>query len=312
MFTVIGLAFAGGIMLMANFQGSSINHMIEVEYRLVQQHDISAGFIEPGGRGALGELRALPGVRQVEGVRTVPVRIRNENHQLLTSIQGLPAAGTLHRPVDTRLQPVSLPSGGLVLDDYLARRLGVNVGDSVWVDVLEGRQARLQLPVVQLVQQYAGLSAYMELDALNRALGDGDVISSVLMTVDADAQPRVLRELDRRPRVAGADTRLAAVRAFYRTFAELTGVFTWMAVLMGALVNFGVVYNSARIALAERGRELASLRVLGFTQGEVSYILLGELALREPEDLARAPLIRCPLEPWSPWLQRNGRTSVAR
>ena len=88
-------------------------------------------------------------------VRTVPVRIRNENHQLLTSIQGLPAAGTLHRPVDTRLQPVSLPSGGLVLDDYLARRLGVNVGDSVWVDVLEGRQARLQLPVVQLVQQYA-------------------------------------------------------------------------------------------------------------------------------------------------------------
>ena len=79
--------------------------------------------------------------------------------------------------------------------------------------------------------------------------------------------------------MAGADTRLAAVRAFYRTFAELTGVFTWMAVLMGALVNFGVVYNSARIALAERGRELASLRVLGFTQGEVSYILLGELAL---------------------------------
>lgn len=279
LFTVIGLAFAGGIMLMANFQGSSINHMIEVEYRLVQQHDISAGFIEPGGRGALGELRALPGVRQVEGVRTVPVRIRNENHQLLTSIQGLPAAGTLHRPVDTRLQPVSLPSGGLVLDGYLARRLGVNVGDSVWVDVLEGRQARLQLPVVQLVQQYAGLSAYMELDALNRALGDGDAISGVLMTVDADAQPRVLHELDRRPRVAGADTRLAAVRAFYRTFAELTGVFTWMAVLMGALVNFGVVYNSARIALAERGRELASLRVLGFTQGEVSYILLGELAL---------------------------------
>jgi len=105
------------------------------------------------------------------------------------------------------------------------------------------------------------------------------VISGVLMTVDDPARPRVLRELDRRPRVAGADSRLAAIGAFYKTIAEMTGMYTWIAVLMGALVNFGVVHNSARIALAERGRELASLRVLGFTQGEVAYILLGELAL---------------------------------
>ena len=155
----------------------------------------------------------------------------------------------------------------------------MGVGDRVWVEVLEGRQKRLQLPVVQLVQEYVGVQAYMDLDALNRALGDGDVISAVLMTVDSAAQKRVLHELDRRPRVAGADSRLAAVSAFYKTIAEMTGVFTWIAVLMGGVVNFGVVYNSARIALAERGRELASLRVLGFTQGEVATILLGELAL---------------------------------
>ncbi len=177
------------------------------------------------------------------------------------------------------LRRVALPPDGLVLGDYLAQRLGVKPGDLVWVEVLEGRQKKLQLPVVQLVQAYTGLPAYMDLQALNRALGDDDVVSGALLTVDAAAQTRVLHELDRRPRVAGAETRLGAVRAFFKSIAEFTGVFTWIAVLMGGVVNFGVVYNSARIALSERGRELASLRVLGLTQGEVSTILLGELAL---------------------------------
>ncbi|MBK8664904.1 MAG: FtsX-like permease family protein [Burkholderiales bacterium] len=277
--TVVGLALAGGIMMMARFQTGSINFMVDITYRLAQQHDISASFIEASPRRAADELRALPGVQRVEGMRTVAVRLRHENHGVLTSIDGLPAGGTLRRPIDTQLRRIALPPGGLVLGDYLAQRLHVGVGDRVWVEVLEGRQKHLQLPVVQLVQEYVGVQAYMDLDALNRALGDGDVISAVLMTVDSAAQKRVLHELDRRPRVAGADSRLAAVSAFYKTIAEMTGVFTWIAVLMGGVVNFGVVYNSARIALAERGRELASLRVLGFTQGEVATILLGELAL---------------------------------
>lgn len=277
--TVIGLALAGGILMMARFQTGSIFHMVDLEFRLAQQQDISASFVEPTGRGALRELAAIDGVRAVEGVRQVPVRLRHDNHSALTSIQGLPAGASLQRPVDMHLRRVALPPDGLVLGDYLAQRLGVKPGDLVWVEVLEGRQKKLQLPVVQLVQAYTGLPAYMDLQALNRALGDGDVVSGALLTVDAAAQTRVLHELDRRPRVAGAETRLGAVRAFFKSIAEFTGVFTWIAVLMGGVVNFGVVYNSARIALSERGRELASLRVLGLTQGEVSTILLGELAL---------------------------------
>jgi putative ABC transport system permease protein len=277
--SVLGLAFAGAIMMMARFQDSSINFMVELQYRLSQQHDLAASFIEAAPRRAAHELRALPGVRLVEGYRAVPVRLRHENHSYETSLNGLLAEGQLRRPIDDRLQRITLPDDGLVLNDYLAARLGVRVGDLLWVEVLEGRQKQLQLPVVQLVREYVGLQAYMHLDALNRALGDGDVISGVLMTVDERFEPAVFRELDQRPRVIGAESRLAAVRALYKSIGEMTGVFTWITVLMGGIINFGVVYNSARIALAERGRELASLRVLGFTQGEVSYILLGELAL---------------------------------
>ena len=277
--TVLGLACAGAIMMMARFQDSAINTMVELQFRLSQQQDLSASFIEVAPRRAVNELRALPGVRQVEGVRSVPVRFRSENRSLLTSIEGLPPGGDLRRPIDAQLRRIDLPDEGLVLNDYLAARLGVGVGDRVWVEVLEGRRAKLQLPVARLVREHVGLQAYMNLDALNRALGDGDVISGMLMTVDDGAEPAVFRELDRRPRIIGSASRLASVEALYRSIAQMTGLFMWISIVMGAIINFGVVYNSARIALAERGRELASLRVLGFTQGEVSYILLGELAL---------------------------------
>ncbi|MEI2421676.1 ABC transporter permease, partial [Arthrospira platensis SPKY2] len=55
--------------------------------------------------------------------------------------------------------------------------------------------------------------------------------------------------------------------------------FAFTTALLGGFIAFGVVYNSARIALSERSRELASLRVLGFTRAEVAYILLGEIGL---------------------------------
>jgi len=277
--TVLGLACAGAIMMMARFQDSAINTMVELQFRLSQQHDVSASFIEPGPHRAVNELRALPGVRLAEGFRSVPVRFRSENRSMTTSIEGLAPQGELRRPIDAQLRRIVLPEDGLVLNDYLAARLGVGVGDQVWVEVLEGRRQQLALPVARLVREHVGLQAYMNLDALNRALGDGDLISGALLTVDDGLEPDVFRALDRRPRVIGAGSRLAAVEALYKSIAQMTGLFMWISILMGAIINFGVVYNSARIALAERGRELASLRVLGFTQGEVSYILLGELAL---------------------------------
>jgi putative ABC transport system permease protein len=277
--TILGLALAGAILMMARFQEGSINHMVELQYRLSQQHDLSASFIEAAPRRAANELAALPGVQRAEGVRNVPVRLKADQRSVQTSILGLASDAQMRRPVDAQLRRIDLPEEGLVINDYLARKLGVSVGDCLWVEVLEGRQATLRLPVTQLVNEPLGLQAYMNLDALNHALGDGDVISGVLLTVEDGTEASVFKQLDRRPRVVGAESRLASISALYKSIAQMTGLFTWISLLMGTVINFGVVYNSARIALAERGRELASLRVLGFTQGEVSYILLGEQAL---------------------------------
>jgi putative ABC transport system permease protein len=70
-----------------------------------------------------------------------------------------------------------------------------------------------------------------------------------------------------------------AIESFYDTMGETILIFTFINTLLAGVIAFGVVYNSARIALSERSRELASLRVLGFTRAEISYILLGELSV---------------------------------
>jgi putative ABC transport system permease protein len=277
--TVLGLALAGAIMMMGRFQNDAIDYMIDAQYRLGQRNDLSVDFVEPAARRAMSELAALPGVTRVEPYRYAAVRLRHGHKSWRTSLQGLARDATLKQPIDTALRPVPIPAEGLLLTDYLAGLLDLRVGDTVRIEVLEGRQRVVEARVAALVSEYLGVQAYMDHDAMNRLLGDGDVMSGAYLLVDRDARESVYRALERRPRVAGIGVREVTIANFYDTLAESILVFTFMAVLLGGVINFGVVYNSARVALSERGRELASLRVLGFTRGEVAYILLGELAL---------------------------------
>jgi putative ABC transport system permease protein len=81
------------------------------------------------------------------------------------------------------------------------------------------------------------------------------------------------------PRVAGMAQREQEIRNFNRMMEQTMLFFSAIATVFAVIIAFGVIYNSARIALTERGHELASLRVLGFTRAEIAYILLGELGL---------------------------------
>jgi putative ABC transport system permease protein len=277
--SVIGLALAVAIMMVGRFQGDALERMIDTQLRVAEHQDLSVDFIEPTARQAIDELRALPLVRRAEPVRSVSVRLRFANYSYRTGITGLAADASLRRPVAADGRAIVAPRHGILLTDYLAKLLHIGVGDRVQVDVLEGRQVRTELPVAGFVNEYIGAQGYMDLDALNRVLGDGDVISGALLALEPGDRAPLFAKLDERPRVAGIGSREAQIRSFYTTMGESLLFFTFIAGLLGAVINFGVVYNSARIALSERGRELASLRVLGFTRAEVSRILLGELGL---------------------------------
>jgi putative ABC transport system permease protein len=277
--SVLGLSMACAIMMVGRFQGDAIDWMVDTQYRIAQRNDLGVVFTEPVGRSALRELGALPGVARVEAFRQVPVILRHGTRDYRTAIEGLPTDAYLRRPIDRRLQPVAIPDQGLLLTDHLAQMLELQPGDAVDVEVLEGRRARLVLSVAGVAHEYIGAQGYMNLDALNRALREGDRISGARLAVDAPQRETLFRRLEARPRVAGVAVREVEIRNVYDSIAESMLTFAFVSLLLGAVINFGVVYNAARVSLSERGRELASLRVLGFTRAEIAYILLGELVV---------------------------------
>ena len=279
LFSVIGIALACAILVVGSFQEDSIDYMVTVQFRLSQKDDLSVALTGPSSHRALYELRSLPGVNHAEPQRAIPVRLRAGQYHYRTGVQGLTADGALHELLDTDLQTIHLPPEGVVLSEYLARQLRVKAGDSVTLEVLEGARPIRQVPVAAVVQQYIGVAAYMDIDALNRLLGEAQALTGAALLVDATARQAVYQQLKEMPKVAGVTSKAHAINSFYDTMGENLLVFAFINTLLAGTITFGVVYNSARISLSERSRELASLRVLGFTRAEVGYILLGELGL---------------------------------
>lgn len=277
--SVAGIAFACGIMISGTFFTDAMDFMVEAEFNLAQREDLAVTFNEPTSYRATYELASLPGVTRVEPFRAVSVRLHYKHRSYRTAIQGFAPQGDLHRILDTSLSPVRLPSQGLVISEHLAGTLGVKPGEELVVEVLEGARPTRSIPLAGTVKQYIGVSAYMQLDALNRMMREGHAISGAYLAVDRSYRNETYRRLKEMPRVAGTQVHEHMIKSYYTTIGDLMLTYiTFISALAGA-ITFGVVYNSARITLSERSRELASLRVLGFTRGEISFILLGELAI---------------------------------
>jgi len=277
--SIIGIALSCAAMIAATFFQGAMDFMVNVQFKLSQKEDMAVTFVEPTSRKAIYELKGLRGVEHVEVFRSVPARLRFQQRSYRTSIQGIEPSNRLHFLLDTNLKPIDIPLEGIVLTDYLGNILGVKPGDMLTIEVLEGSKPLRQVPVVGLVKQYIGLMGYMDLLALNRLMKEDQAVSGAYLTVDSFYQPEIYRTLIKMPRIVGTFVREDEIRNFYETQAEALLFFTFVATLLAGTIAFGVVYNSARIALSERSRELASLRVLGYTRTEISYIFLGELGL---------------------------------
>ena len=278
--TVIGVAFAVAILVVGRYGIDALDHIIDIEFRVAQRADVTVDFANPLSAGARHALMHLPGVTAAEPFRWVPVRLRHEHRERRTGIIGLAPEGELRAIVDLDYRQLAPPREGLLLSAKLAERLGVAPGGRVTVEVLEGRRPVVEMPVAGVVDDLVGASAYMALPALNRLMGnEATVLSGAFLAVDPAQRDALYRRLKSLPAVRGVTVRGAMLASFRDVIARSLTVQTVMNIIFACVIAFGVVYNSVRIALSERGHELASLRVIGFTEREVGVMLLGEQAL---------------------------------
>ncbi len=277
--SVLGMAGAGAVLLLGVSFIDVIDVMIEDQFMRAMRQDVTINFAKPLSSTAVHAVRRLPGVIDVEVQRAVPARLRAGPRHRTLAVTGMTSEPRLNRIMDQSGRSWTLPEQGLILSKVLGEVLAVGAGDIVRVEVLEGARPVFDVPVTALVDDTMGLQAYMHIDALRRLMREGGTVSSAALMVDPAAMSELNASLKRMPAVAGVAIREAMLGSFRETMAEHMDVMIVINALFSGIIAFGVVYNSARVSLSERSRELASLRVLGFTRAEVALILLGELTL---------------------------------
>lgn len=183
--TTIGIALATAILIVSLFTGDAIEQLVDVTYFMADRQDASIGFVQKQPADVVMQVARLPGVLAAEPTREVAARIRSGNVERRISISGRPRGADLGRIIDTELRPVVLPESGLAISAYLAGILGVNVGDTVELDLLEGQRRTVALPVAALVEDYFGIRAMMDAAALARLMREAPSINGANISLDA-------------------------------------------------------------------------------------------------------------------------------
>ena len=278
--TMTGVSASIGLLVLAIQWNDSLDYLGESYFFHAQHQDATIGLAEPQSETILRDFEHLPGVLAVEPMRIVGANFSVGPVTHRGSVTGLKRGAWLQPIFDDATQKViPTPADGLVLGTMLAEKLGVSVGDTVWIEVFEGRRPEVELRVAGLIETYIAMPAFINIDVLNRLLKERPSTEYLNLLIDHRDEAAFYATIKELPLVSAVMLRRAAIDSFQDTLVENVMVFVTLFSVLACALGFGVAYNSARIALSERGRELATLRVLGFSRGEISYILLGEVGL---------------------------------
>lgn len=276
-FTVTGIALAVALQISGAFWLDAIAHIVDVQFRQVQQGDVLVNFRRPVPPTVVQDLQRLPGVLDAEPYRTEPVKVSLRGRSEDTALSGYRGDARLLRLVDEQRGAAALPPHGVVLSALLARELGARVGDRVRIEFRLWNRRQVDVEVVDIVQSMFGKLLYMNLDAMNRLAGDGDGVADAALQVDPAHMTAFWGAVKAAPTIASVFDKAGSMEAFNQRTSKNMGVFSGILTLFAVAMAVGIIYNAARISLSERAWELASLRVLGMTRAEVSVLLLAEL-----------------------------------
>ncbi|MBL8642991.1 MAG: ABC transporter permease [Rhodospirillaceae bacterium] len=278
--TVAGIAFSVALLIASFFFMDSVGKVIQVYFYQAERQTLTVSFVEPRGAEVEESILRLPGVLATQPVRSVAARLRHGPYTKRSGVNGLVKNADMNRLLGADEKPLDPPDGGIALSEHIAKELHVKVGDIITIEVLQERRPVVDVPVTQIVKQYLGFSTYMHIDEMNRMMKEGSTVTAVHVLADSRYIDDLYTKLKNTPMVAGVALTEASLKGFQDTMDQTMYVMIGFYIAFSSLIAFGVAYNSARIALSERARSLASLRVLGFTREEVAYILLGEVGVQ--------------------------------
>ncbi|GAB4148660.1 MAG: FtsX-like permease family protein [Planctomycetaceae bacterium] len=277
--SVLGMSLGIAILVLGSFFEDTINYVMDVMFYRTQRQNVTLTFNEAVSANAVHDVKHLPGVTRVERFRAVAVRLKNGRRSKRMSIMGLERDPQLFRLLDSKEKVVTLASNGLTISEKLGEILDVQPGDELVVEFLEEEKEPRLVRVSALFPNFTEPTAYMQREELHRLLQEGERLNGVFLTVDPNRMDDLFEVIKETPAIAGNTITEAAKKSFEQTLAENLRRMRTVNAIFAAIIAFGVMYNCALIALSERSRDLATLRVLGFTRREVSGILLGELAV---------------------------------
>ena len=258
---------------------AGFDRTIDLTFNVIDRSDISVNFTHAAPEKAIFNLRRMPGVTLVEPVRHVLAVMRKGRSTHRGAITAIASGAQLNRALDSNLAEIPLKNGGIVLSTALAAKLKIQPGDILTVEIREGRQPVLQIPVTGVADSLLGAPSFMDLATLNRALREPNRVSGAFLSIDQAQATEIYAALKDMPTIAGVSLKSQAEVAFQTLMDTGAGAIRYVMGALAFVITFGIVYNAARIAYAERSRDLASLRVIGFTKGEAAFVLLGELAI---------------------------------
>jgi len=277
--TSFGIGFGVCVMVSVLFFQDAMDYMIDTQFTVIERQDASVTFIDVKSVDILENIKSLPGVMAAEPFRYVPVILKFKSNERRMSIKATAPGGRLNRVLDEKMNTATLPKEGIVLSKKLSEMLDVGLGDIITAEIQEGEKPTLNLAVVMVTETLIDSAAYMDIRSINRALKESNNISGAYVKMDKKYEPEFYSALKNIPSVAQVAVKETMIQAFRDTMEKNLNIMIFFNTIFASVIAVGVVYNAARISLSERARELASLRVLGFTRGEASYILLGELAV---------------------------------
>jgi putative ABC transport system permease protein len=273
-FTVTAIAMTVGLMISILMLLDSVDLLFDKAFGDALAYDYKVNFAGDVHIGIIEDLSEFREIISAEPMAEYPFRLKNGWRQKETLVAGIQRGSELYGLSDLSGNCTVVPDEGILLTGGLAKSIGVTTGDTITLESLYKPETEYQVVVKGLVEQYLGGSGFMEIGSLNRAMKEGSTINSALIKIRHGSESFV-KDLEDMPYVQSVKEPDDMVKQ-YNEYMDIMYVFIGVIVAMSCIMGFAIIYNTTTISIMERKRELASLRIMGFTNKQVAELIFNE------------------------------------